>query len=307
MTYVPPRNSTGPAAPSSRPRTNPTPFKEPDMATTVPSPATRHTGPRTEIVAVTPMLAKKWLATNSRNRNLRQRAVADYARDMAAGAWTFNGEAIKFSVTGRLLDGQHRLAAVAESGTTVQMLLIWDLPDEAQETMDTGRKRLPADMFSLRGETNAAIVASVLRRIWLWEIGDYRCTGNIAPTVSECADLLAKHPDEIRRAVEIAARVRKQFKQMPQSAVGLTHYLFNRLDPETAPWFFARLGDGADLHLGHPVLTLRTRVINDRADHMRIPDYQYVAYLIRAWNAVRDCRDLDRIIQPADAPMPMPK
>jgi hypothetical protein len=275
------------------------------MTTTVP--AGLHTGPRTEIAAVTPALAAKWLASNTRNRNLRPRAVANYARDMVAGNWHFNGEGIKFSTDGRLLDGQHRLAAVIEADTTVQLLVIWDLPEEAQETMDTGRKRLPQDMFALRGEINSGIVASVTRRLWMWNIGDYRFTGSTTPTVSECSVLLAERGDEVRRSVEIAARVYKQFKGLPQSSVGVAHFLFSQIDPETAPWFFARVGDGADLPIGHPVLTLRTRIINDRADRARLPEYLYLAYLIRAWNAVRDGRTLDRIIQPADAPMPMPK
>lgn len=262
---------------------------------------------RSEIVVITPDDAKQILASrNTHNRKFRDRAVDDYARDMAAGAWKQNGEAIKFASDGSLLDGQHRLAAIAKAGVSVPMLVVTGLAPEAQETMDSGRRRTTGDAFVLRGETYAALLAAVLRRVWMWENGDYKFSGNATPTTAECAALLKEHP-ELRRSAEIAARVHCTFRYLPQSALGTAHYLFSRISTEDAVWFFARVADGAELPVNHPVLTLRTRVMTDRAGNKRIPDTRYMAYLIRAWNAYRDGRELGRIIQDPDGPMPMPK
>jgi hypothetical protein len=262
--------------------------------------------PEVDIVTVTPDLAKKWLAQNSHNRPLRKRAITDYARDMAAGHWLQNGEAIKFAEDGTLLDGQHRLHAVVASGATVMMLVVSGLPLSTQETMDAGRKRTTSDAFGLRGEVNAATLAAVVKRVWLWEQGDFKFATNYTPTTAECSELLKAHP-EIYRSVEIAVRIHQTFRYVPQSITGTCHHLFSRISTEDAVWFFARLGDGAELPADHPVLTLRNRVMNDRAERLHVPDYRFTAYLIRAWNAVRQDRPLSKIQQATDAPMPMPK
>lgn len=263
-------------------------------------------GPTAVVIDVTPELAREWLRNNTHNRKLRDRAVADYARDMAAGHWTLNGEAIKFATNGTVLDGQHRLRAVIDADTTVQMLIVVGLDPAAQETMDTGRKRTTGDVMGLRGEANAHTLAAVLRRIWAWKSGDYRFGGTYAATNRECADLLAQHP-EIRRSTEIAVRTRNAFPHIPQSSLGVAHHLFSTLALDEATWFFQRIADGAELPLGHPVLALRARVTSERLDSVRMPESRHMAYLIRTWNAVREGRSLDRLVHPPNSSMPMPK
>lgn len=186
------------------------------------------------------------------------------------------------------------------------MLVIFGLPMETQETMDAGRKRSTSDAFNLRGEVNATILSSITRRVWLWDNGDVKFNGNYAPTTAEQNKLLADRP-ELRRSAEIAARVRSTFRYLRPSITGTAHHLFSRIDLGEAAEFFARVGDGANLDLGHPILTLRNRVMSDSADGLRRGDHVQLAYLIRAWNAVREGRPLTRIQQPSDAPMPMPK
>ncbi|MEU9323256.1 hypothetical protein AB0D91_05490 [Streptomyces canus] len=262
--------------------------------------------PQVEIMAVTPELAAKWLKQNTHNRNLRKRAISDYARDMAAGQWRLNGEAIKFATDGTLLDGQHRLHAVIEADVAIPLMVVTGLAGETQETMDAGRKRSAADAFSLRGEAHATVLASILKRIWMWNQGDVKFRNNYIPTTAECAALLKERP-EIYRSVEIAVRTHQAFRYLPQSIVGTAHHIFSRIDVDAAVWFFVRVGDGAELSSGHPILALRNRVMTDRAESRKVPDHQSMAYLIRTWNAVRSDRPLSRIQQPADAPMPMPK
>lgn len=264
------------------------------------------TGPAVEVMLVTPAMATLWLQSNTHNRHIRERAVFDYARDMAAGKWQQNGEAIKFAIDGTLLDGQHRLKAVIAAGVPVAMLVVTNLDPATQETMDAGRKRSTADALSLRGEANSAVLASLIKRVWLWEAGDYKFAGNMSPTTAEIAELLEQRP-EFRRSAEIAVRVHQSFRYLPQSIVGTAHYLFSRIELGEAAWFFQRLGDGAELASGHPILTLRTRVMTEAADRRQaLPDRQ-MAYLVRAWNATREGRPLERIQQAPDAPMPMPK
>lgn len=260
-----------------------------------------------EVVTLTPADAKKILdCSNTHNRVMRPKAVAEYARDMASGRWAQNGEAIKFDRNGVLLDGQHRLAAIVASGVPVAMLVVTGLAPETQETMDSGRKRSTGDALGLRGEHNATVLASVARRVWMWEHGNHRFSGGTTPTTAECTALLNERP-ELRRSAEIAVRVHYTFRYLPQSITGAAHHIFSRISQEDAVWFFARLGDGAELPVGHPVLTLRTRIMTDRAAGKHVADGRLMAYLVRTWNAVRDGESLTRLQFGAESAMPMPK
>lgn len=67
----------------------------------------------TPVVRITPQLAEELLARNTFNRKPSQRKIRRYAAMMRDGEWQLNGEPLKFSAAGRLLDGQSRLQAVA--------------------------------------------------------------------------------------------------------------------------------------------------------------------------------------------------
>lgn len=305
-----PRTASPSTSDAERAAINPT--EEKKMTTTLAPASTAELdtigadGPTALVITITPDLAQQLLKRNTRNRKLRERAVGDYARDMAAGHWAINGEAIKISSNGDVLDGQHRLHAIVAADRAVDMFVVIGLDPATQETMDSGRKRSTADVFSLRAEENAATLAAVLRRIWAWQQGDRRFKGRQTPTTAECAQLLAEHP-EIRRSAEIATRTRAAFPHIPQSCLGTCHHLFNAIDPAECAWFFQRIADGAELPLGHPILALRTRVTSERLDNVRLAEDRFMAYLIRTWNAVRDGRELARLIHKPGSEIPVPK
>ncbi len=261
------------------------------------------TGPQYRLVDVTPELAEKWLAQNTHNRNLRDKAVMAYARDMTAGNWAENGEAIKFSkgailllegqpplFGGILLDGQHRLQAVVLSGVTVRLLIVTGLEHRTQETMDDGRKRSLSDALTLRGEQNTVSLASVIRRALMWTQGQYRNSGAYSPTNTECLRFFEEHP-ETRESADLAKSLHAPTK-LPASVVGLTHWVFSQIDADDADWFFKHLGTGAIGDEYHPILTLR-RKANDIAEESRrrgggrVPEDVLLAYVIKAWNAYR--------------------
>ena len=262
--------------------------------------------PRIDVLTVTPAIAREWLARNSHNRSIRERKVEEYARDMQSGEWRVNGETIKFSADGTLLDGQHRLRAVIAADLPVQLIVVTGLDSGTQATMDAGAKRTAADAFSLDGEKHAQTLAAVIRRAWAWERGDYKLSMNAVPTTAESARFLTDHP-EIRRSAEIAVQVRHQYRYVLPTSVGVAHFLFSRISAADAAFFFVRLGDGAELPLGHPILTLRKRLLSDAASQKKTPDHFQLALLIRAWNAMRVGRaptHFKRITQ--DDAMPMP-
>lgn len=280
------------------------------------------TGPQYRVVDVTPALAEKWLAQNTHNRNLRDKAILAYARDMEAGHWAENGESVKFSkgavlllegqpplYGGTLLDGQHRLQAVTLAGVTVKLLVVTGLEHHTQETMDDGRKRTLSDALALRGEQNAVSLAAVLRRALMWTQGQYRNTGAYTPTNTECLTFLEQHP-ETRESAAMAKHLRVPTK-LPSSVLGLTHWVFTRIDAEDSAWFFDRLGTGANLEQYHPILTLRKRAQEIDKDSGRVPEDVLLAFAIKTWNAYRSGEQVKQLrFKPGGATpekFPLPK
>lgn len=243
----------------------------------------------TEIVDVTPELARTWLKANTRNRNLRQADVEKYARDMRAGRWQFTGEAIKFSKTGVLLDGQHRLHAIVKAGVPVKTLVIWGIDDPAQHVMDTGAKRTPGDALSLNGVKSAPLCAAGARLAILWETGLlFRDRKQQQVTNSEIEEWLAANPGfhtSVARANAIRTRV-----DCPPSVLAAAHWRFSQIDAAATDEFFTGLATRAGLEDGSPILTLDRKLSDIRRRREETSQRDYLAYIVAAWNHWRKGR-----------------
>lgn len=108
---------------------------------------------RYEVIEITPAMAAVWQAKNADcQRKLRQTIVDRYARDMLNGAWTLTHQGIAFDNKGRLIDGQHRLAAIQKAGVPVKMVVVRDAPATAYDHVDIGFGRTTADVLKAQGE-----------------------------------------------------------------------------------------------------------------------------------------------------------
>ncbi len=86
------------------------------------------------VESINPELAKSYLNKMGKNRHVTQHHLKTLVRDMKAGRWVFNGDPIRFNGE-KLIDGQHRLNALIESGKTLDFVVIRQLPKEAFDTM----------------------------------------------------------------------------------------------------------------------------------------------------------------------------
>lgn len=258
-----------------------------------------------EITLVTPEMASEWLKLNDHNRKANPKHVTNLARAMVRGDWALNGEAIKRSVSNQVLDGQQRLMAIVEANTAILTLVVSGLPPEAQDTMDQGRKRNFADKVTMDGMANAVMVAAVARRAWMWDQGNIRFTSTTSPSIQEQSETLEKYP-HIHRSAEMAARSSMAYKPSRGAVTGTAHHLFIQIDPDLTAQFFASFVSGFDLSEGNPVAALRQRLLNDHTGSKSVPFHQHLAFFIRSWNALREGRELSRIIHTADEPMIRP-
>lgn len=110
-------------------------------------------GVAARVEEIGPDEARRYLTRNAGcQRKVSRPRVERYARDMAAGRWALNGETIAFDSEGRLVDGQHRLHAVARSGATVPMLAVRGVEPGAFPTIDQGFSRTASAVLGTNGE-----------------------------------------------------------------------------------------------------------------------------------------------------------
>ncbi|MEO1036983.1 MAG: ParB N-terminal domain-containing protein [Pseudomonadota bacterium] len=117
------------------------------------------------IIEITPKMAMRYLETNNHNRRLSEQSVRELTAAIKNDEWQLNGEAIKIDGEGNLLDGQHRLHAIAKSGRSVKTYVISNLDSESFKTIDTGKRRNNADALSLLGYRDPTMLAAAARLV----------------------------------------------------------------------------------------------------------------------------------------------
>lgn len=245
-----------------------------------------------EEIKMTPALATKLLQKNTNNRNLSQRRVAAYAAAMTGGQWVPDGSPIRIGISGLLLDGQHRLAAIVRSGMTIPLLVISGVSDEAQMTMDTGKGRSFADLLALRGHADANTLASTTSALWNWQNGAFEHSGSWLKRPSATHhmlwELLQKRETELRLGIS-AARGAKRFIQMSPGLLGAAYVMFSDISNEDADDFFEQLACKRQQTSATMVLT---RTMNNRSTPVQAKGLSgqtlQVVFLIKSWNAYRD-------------------
>lgn len=235
------------------------------------------------IETITPERAAALLEANKENRKIRQQAVVRYARDMAAGCWDVNAEAIKFSKDGTLIDGQHRLWACVEAEAPFTTLVVRGLDFEVRESIDGGIKRSFSDVLRWHGEISVAGLASGIEVSMFWDELGQPSRGGLSHTNTERLRWLEANPD-IRDAVRLWSFSASPFR-IPVSVGSAFLLRARRLDADSVTKFIELLRTGANMGENHPVNRLRNFMLNAASRKRALTQTEYLAILVKAWNA----------------------
>lgn len=246
---------------------------------------------KTDIVTITPQLAAQLLEQNTGNRKVSKANYNRVLEAMSKGEWELNGEAIKIARDGHILDGQHRLLVAAENDLTFQTLVVYGLPDQTQDTMDTGKSRTASDVLAINGypSTNnlASIVAGIIRDE-RWGLKPATASGNAGGPVTP-KQVLARVQQEpsLVELMHMAVKIRNK-TALSGKLAGILYYHFSKIDQQDTDYFFDRLANGDGLERGNPILTLRETLFSLKENTKGIRNSQYIAALvIKAWNKYR--------------------
>lgn len=234
-------------------------------------------------VTITPVTAKAWLLRNvENNRPVSSSTVSRYARDMKTGSWDVNGEPIKFTKSGKMIDGQHRLRACIESGVSFETVVVLGLENRTMLTLDSGLVRRPGDAIVIcrPGLDRAHKIAAVLQYVWRYDNG--YLFSREAPTKDEVMACLDKHPGVV---TSTAATIGN--KLAPAAVLAFSHYLFRGQDAVLAEAFFEALATGTNLNGDEPVFLLREKLGQNRAARAKLNNIELMALIFKAWNATK--------------------
>jgi hypothetical protein len=246
--------------------------------------------PPGEWVAYDLALAQELLDRNTHNRNIRDYMVELFARDMAAGRWQMNGETIKVSKTGVLLDGQHRLLAVVyaykELGLTepIWIYTISEVEDPAQQSMDAGIRRGTHEVLALAGYTNSTVVSAAAKQVMQMERGTLfdRSTGGHKMSNNDVLDWLNGHPAFAIFVEEWTWRAR-QTRVPGGPCVAALWWLWN-IDDKGTEQFLEQWVTLENLPAKSPVLALNRVVSDVRTRKRRMTAATWIGMIFQAWN-----------------------
>lgn len=249
------------------------------------------------VETINPAIAEQYLARNLKNRPLKNRAIAKYSRDMAAGRWGLTGEALKFDKNGSLIDGQNRLHAVIDSGATIKTVVQRGLDPEMQGIMDSSVPRSGADQLTLHGYPDGKNLQAVCNAHRAYHSGALKhvMTGLNSTermTNSEIVPYVTANPGLVDATTE-AKRIRTSL-MLTVGSLAVAYDKLVRIDPDAADDFFSRIKDMRTTGKGDPIATLIKRVSYERLNGRRLEVGLGLFLVFRAWNAYRDGEPLSK-------------
>jgi hypothetical protein len=241
--------------------------------------------------------------------------VDRYGDLMKDGEWLVSPDAIAFDYTGRLINGQHRLKAIGNSGETVTCLVVWNLPPEAFKIADVGVKRTGGDVLRIEGFKNPEELAAVCRLIALWkqsrleECNQYENVENT--TIVDIANACSPRIQELVKEAN-KCRTDGIHTAIPRSLTIFMRYAYEESFPEAIEEFYAGLvtkkefkyrdwaeecgvGEG---HEDYDDIENPVRLLEEKANKGRLGSCtrdRKLGFLIKAANAYCERRALKRL------------
>jgi len=251
---------------------------------------------------VTPELAESYMKMNTFNRPLNVRRIAAIVNAMDRGEWVDNGDAIRFSKTGALLDGQHRLAAIIKTGVAQNYVVISDLDDDVFTTIDTGKPRNTSDVFAISGIRNYTTAAAITRAFLSWQK-----MGNPFDMPPE------RRPsnDEVLTAYQNDARFEKATSfivghkwlrnYMSASICGFVYLSALHADEESEMTsFLTEMNEPSPTPKSNVPRLLREKLIENRASVRRLNAETVLALVIRSYKSYREGKTLKLLRTPTN-------
>lgn len=255
-------------------------------------------GVKIGLIALTPEIAKDFARRlPKRQRKQSKKLIDKYANDIVAKRWPFIGDSIRFNANDELIDGQHRVETVIETGVTIPTLVVFGLESDAIIPMDTGKGRRFEDLLSMEENIEySGQVAGLTRRVTHWMLGNYG-QDSIArvvnpqwlgstPTNEQLWQVYRENSNELIESTRHGLSYARFFKKSAGPTIfSFTWMLLGRIDLDGRESFFHELKDGPGQNPPVAGITSLRRKLNEKWVVSKKPSaWEWQHYFFQAWN-----------------------
>ncbi len=169
---------------------------------------------------------------------------------------------IGFDDHGALVDGQHRLHAIARSGMEVPLLITLGLPAASQEKVDRQRRRTLYDALYLTGMASCrqeVEIATCLTRRMI------RSDSGVVPSDSLVKQTLDCHAEHIRAVIKLMKGDNKSTRGLSQASFLAAAVLYHEINAGKCARFLEGVRTGEMLTQDHPAMRLRRLLLGETA------------------------------------------
>jgi hypothetical protein len=235
-----------------------------------------------ELMRITPEVARDLLKNALPNRPISKARVRALIEDLRRGRWQTNGESIILDASLRLLDGQHRLMAVAESGIAITALVVVGVAPAAMPSIDQGRSKGGADVLHMAQLPRAQQLASAARWLWRYQNQSMR-QATVLLRDYELPAFIGQHPG-LPGALDWGRTVRAF---LAQGSASMLFHVMAQTDAATARQLFHGLATGQNLSAADPPWHVRERLLKDKRPLRHAVIVERAALVVLAWDCVR--------------------
>ena len=243
-----------------------------------------------KVQMVTPEIAIKWLSDKwVEQRVVRSAHVNSLAADMESGRFKIGPDAI-LRIKGKVANGQHRLAAVVQTGKAQRFIVMESEDAELYKVIDAGLRRTVSDC--LNGVQYKNDLPALARWVNVYEAGainqsdrngQYMSTSNCLATRTEVIEYVNENLEALVEAATFIAPLYRE-TQLLSKSIGGALYFIASTNPEKCELMKAFLS-GVYINGGDTDISVfRNRLISNRGSRARLnPGYLFLI-AIKAFN-----------------------
>ena len=235
-------------------------------------------------------MAERIRGQDLENRKLTDAQVETVVADiLRPGAWKPNGDTIRFTPNGQVIDGQGRIVALLlacrkNPDASFVTDLRFNVPPEAFSTIDTGRKRTSKDVLDMAHISNGYLMSAIARLWHGYHVGRVKTSPKI--TNDQVLRIVRENENLFIDATRMTAHAIKEVR-IPGAVLGFCCALALRTDRAKTALFFNQLSTGLNLKQTDPAYVLGRATknkakVNPRKGADRI---EAAALTIKALNA----------------------
>ena len=247
---------------------------------------------RVEIKLITPDEARKMLDRSAevgfKNRPLNIAKVRAIANAIKSGKYNMTNDTICISVTGAVINGQHRLHAVIMAGMPILEVVKYGFTDEAFADMDITSKRTNNDILACMGveKYRNTISAGLGQLVYFLKTNNVITSSPFRILNKTVVDMFPVYEKYSMLFNEGAAMYKNQtLIRIPCCIYIMAYVLFGSINTNTGKIFFEKFNSGDCLSADSPIFAMRkqTEQIINQKPMLRNPSVFALAIL--AWNA----------------------